>query len=195
MKNDTCAAFTNCLRAHIQNHPLLLPQDVVKFCYQAAYGAEHLLADTAAARAYFDAEYKTVVPSGKAVLMEELNEFYGRVSLSAWKAEGLQSDRLFALFCGGAMKIPTQEERAEREERMQRYLETASRLAAAEQTPYAEADWLTFLESYRACGFGPVHHSDAYRQAYHPAYRVVRLEQLRAETDGDAQKGYADENH
>ena len=31
-----------------------------------------------------------------------------------------------------------------------------------------------FLKSYRAAGCPAVHHSEAYRRAYHPAYRVVK---------------------
>ena len=43
--------FDACLRRQLQAHPSMLPQDVVKLCYQAACGAEHMLEDFAAAEA------------------------------------------------------------------------------------------------------------------------------------------------
>ncbi len=33
--------FEKCLTEHIKSHPALRPQDVIKFCYQATFGAEH----------------------------------------------------------------------------------------------------------------------------------------------------------
>jgi hypothetical protein len=31
-----------------------------------------------------------------------------------------------------------------------------------------------YLASYREAGYPPVSHSETYRQAYHPAYRIIR---------------------
>ena len=41
-------------------HPSMQPQDVVKLCYQASFGAEHLLEDFAAAQNYFMEEFEAV---------------------------------------------------------------------------------------------------------------------------------------
>ena len=49
--------FTTCLQEQLRLHPAMQPRDVIKLCYQAARGAEHLLADLTRARAYFDQEY------------------------------------------------------------------------------------------------------------------------------------------
>ena len=49
--------FIACLQEQLHLHPAMQPRDVLQLCYQAARGAEHLLADTARARAYFDQEY------------------------------------------------------------------------------------------------------------------------------------------
>ena len=35
--------FTTCLREQLRRHPSMQPQDVIKLCYQAARGAEHLI--------------------------------------------------------------------------------------------------------------------------------------------------------
>ena len=43
--------FRDCLIAQFAAHPSAAPQDAVKQCYQAAFGAEHLLTDTSLAAA------------------------------------------------------------------------------------------------------------------------------------------------
>ena len=42
-------------QAHL--HPAFAPQDAIKLCYQATFGAEHLLQEAASVRAYFEKEY------------------------------------------------------------------------------------------------------------------------------------------
>ena len=57
------ALFTECLCAEAAAcGAALQPQDVLKLCYQAAYGAEHLLTDLPAAKRYFEEEYAAVPP-------------------------------------------------------------------------------------------------------------------------------------
>ncbi len=91
-------SFEACLRAHMENHREETAQDIVKFCYQAAFGAEHLLKDLSAARAYFMDEYESVSADASAPLFEPLNDRYSRVNISAWKACGRGADELFDLF-------------------------------------------------------------------------------------------------
>ena len=45
--------FEVYLKQQLALHPSMQPQDVVKLCYQAAHGAEHLLSDIKAAEKYF----------------------------------------------------------------------------------------------------------------------------------------------
>ena len=49
--------FRDCLIAQFAAHPSTAPQDAVKQCYQAAFGAEHLLTDTSLAAAYLEREF------------------------------------------------------------------------------------------------------------------------------------------
>ena len=60
----------------------------VKQCYQAAFGAEHLLTDLAAAEEYFSAEYVRVA-AVDAPLYERISPHVCRVNLSAWRKSGL----------------------------------------------------------------------------------------------------------
>ena len=49
--------FKKILQKHAKLHPAILPQDIVKLCYQATFGAEHLLLHRDKAFDYFMHEY------------------------------------------------------------------------------------------------------------------------------------------
>ena len=99
--------------------------DVVKLCYQAAFGAEHLLTDITAAKAYFEEEYASVAQ--KISLQETLSSkdkiaFYGnscpdvaniplieyispdvvRVNFVPWIVAGKDKNELFDMFVKSA---------------------------------------------------------------------------------------------
>lgn len=153
---------------HEAQRPGFSPQDAVKFCYQAAFGAEHLLADPAAAQAMLAQEWQCTVPCAGA-LMQPLGPYAARADVAAWKAQGLPQEWLFRLFAAAAVqgKPPCTREQ---------FLQQAARvgvLAGAGRLPFDGPAWQDFWRNYRAAGIRPVHHSDAYRTANQPAYRVV----------------------
>ena len=51
-------------------------------------------------------------------------------------------------------------------------------LTAEGKMPFSPKDLEIYLESYAAAGYPAVSHSEIYRNAYHPAYRVIRKEFL-----------------
>ena len=51
------------LREQAALHPCMQPRDALKMCYQAAFGAEHLLRDPGAAAAYLRDPSRTEEPS------------------------------------------------------------------------------------------------------------------------------------
>lgn len=158
--------FSACLAAALRERAAMQPRDVIKYCYQAAFGAEHLLRDTAAAERYFYKEYEAVEPVDEA-LYEPLSPAVGRVSLKAWKRKGLPPEWLFRMFVFSAA-LPQEDG-----ERFEQYLRQADDLIRAGAAPFAADAWAETLAAYRAGGGGAVHHSDGYRRAYAPSYRVV----------------------
>ncbi|MBQ9195711.1 MAG: hypothetical protein IJ157_00600 [Clostridia bacterium] len=143
------------------------PRDMLKCCYQAAFGAEHLLGDKAAARAYLLDEL-TACPADRALpLLEALSPDTCRLNLSSWKALGLPEGWLAECFTRSCAP------RAAGEERFWAYLESADALAAAGELSFSWDDWQAEKQAYWRDGLRPVHHSDAYRAAERPAYRVI----------------------
>ncbi len=151
--------FAKYLQAQYRLHPSMQMQDAVKLCYQAALGAEHLLTDLGAAERYFDEEYAKT-EEREQPLFEEISAEVCRVNLGAWKAKGLPSAWLFRMFAASVRTA-----RGKRE-LFSEYIATAQKVLPL-------ADRKSFLEAYTAAGMPAVHHSEAYRMAEKPAYRIV----------------------
>ncbi len=158
--------FTTCLSEQLRQHPAMQPRDVIKQIYQAARGAEHLLADVSRARAYFDQEYAAVAPDASQPLLEPISENFSRANLAAWKASGMPADWLFRMFVHTA-SVPTGGA-----ELLLRYVQEASAVLA-QVSPFPIADWEEALAAWRADGMPAIHHSETYRDAEKPAYRIV----------------------
>lgn len=151
-------------------HPALQPQDAVKLCYQAAFGAEHLLTAVEEAGKWFQREW-AAVPVTEEPLFELLNEGVCRMNLGAWKREGLPGEWLWKLFVHsryqqGDAGIFT------------KYLEQVKDLASHGNLPFTQEEYNSYLESYLQKGLHPVHHSNRYREQEHPSYRLVSCGQL-----------------
>lgn len=138
------------LRGQMAAHPATGPQDLLKHCYQAANGAEHLMDD--AVRAHFDEEFAAVSPR-EGELCEAISEQVCRVHLDVWKGRGLPADWLYALFARSTWRT----------ESIDPWLDAALQLMPQEKKR---------IEAYRRAPH-PVHHSPAYRAAERPAYRLV----------------------
>lgn len=151
--------ITGFLARHLQLHPSAGFQDVVKLCYQAAYGAEHLLSDPAAAESWFYREFEATPPRD-IPLCERICYEVCRLNIAGWKAKKLPPQWLFRLFLESR---PAEDGDA----LFAQYLIQAGKLLEA------GAAWENFLEQYRAQGGGPVHHSQSYRASEMPAYRIA----------------------
>lgn len=155
--------FIACLQEQLRLHPAMQPRDVLKLCYQAARGAEHLLTDTARARAYFDQEYAATPADASLPLLEIIGPEVARVNIAAWKAASLPADWLFRMFVYTA-SVPQ-----EGRDLLAEYVAQANAIVA-EKMP----EWPAVLAAWQESGCPAVHHSEAYRAAEHPAYRIVR---------------------
>ena len=150
--------FDAFLREQCRRHPSMQPQDVAKLCYQAAFGAEHLLKDTSAARRYLERELETVPADAHAALMEEISHGICRVDLMAWKHRALPVDWLFSMFVASATVATSHREA------LDAYLQTATGLVTEGVFGFSVTEWECFLKEYTAAGRPAVHHSDLYRE-------------------------------
>lgn len=158
--------FEYYVRQQLERHKSIQPQDIVKLCYQAAYGAEHMLADMEAARKYFYTEYDSVSVK-KEALYEEISQDICRINLSAWKASGMPAKWLFHMF------IQSTKELRGSKEMFLCYLQIVEEILNGSEFSLSLDDWKEYLISYRTMGMPAVHHSENYRVSECPAYRIV----------------------
>ena len=149
------------LKEHYDNHPDMEIRDAIKFIYQSYMGPGHLIADEAAATAYFHAEWDRVEADPSVPEADELGNGMYRMNFSGCKAKGLSKETACRLFLLTAKEVVP--DRAG--------LEAA--LELAEDLPFPEEVRAAYLAQYRADGLPVVSHSEAYRRAYSPAYRIV----------------------
>ena len=161
--------FFDYLYEHIKKHPSVKPQDVIKFCFQAAYGAEHLIENKKSAEKYFFDEYENT-PPGDAPLFEQISKDYCRVNFSAWKNKGLPPEKLFEIFIESA--TAPRSDNADFAE----YIKIAKNVILKANVSFTENEFEHYVENYLKNGITPVHHSEEYRKAEKPSYRIVLYE-------------------
>ena len=155
--------------AHCAAYPHLMMEDLFKFLYQSTHGCEHMIASAERVVEYLAREAQTAPVDGS--LTETLDGEYTRVFLSYFR-EGLSVETFGKLFCLSAKH----EEGAK--ESLEEKLSVAQELAKEGLLPFAaDAFWHACL-AWRRAGYPPIHHSEEFREAYHPAYRVISNEYI-----------------
>ena len=179
-------ALARTLAEHARRYPLMEAADAVKLCHQAAFGAAHFCAGEAEALAALIAESAPVTPDAAAPLCEALGGPAAacRVSLAAAKAQGLSAGTLVRLFALSASA--PQPEGAK--EWFAAALDALPALAQSVPLPFTAQQAVEAVARWRAAGCGVPRHSQRYRQAYAPHYRVLsgpaaRLAPLAAAVD------------
>ena len=161
-ENDTTR---NRLIEHFNAHPNLQIEDVFKYLFQSAFGCEHLVSNEKAALAYIKREYETVSKTALPCI-EPLDGAYSRVHLSCLNA-GLSPEILARLFCLSAKK--EEDGKAALEQK----IEVAKELVANGALPLDGDKFTQKLATWKDLGYPAIHHSEAFRTAYKPAYRVI----------------------
>ena len=168
-------SFSSILQQHTAAYPLMAPQDYGKLAYQNEFGPGHMISDKQAAFDFLLQEWREALlcpsrdaaPSGgpfpnSPAGVEPIGNGLCRFHLDNRYIPEQAAPLLTELFCRTAV------EHTGAREGLERKLALLSGLG----TPHL-AQW---LEDYRLHGCPPVHHSEAFRQAYHPHYRVLRSE-------------------
>lgn len=153
------------LEEHFQTHPKLQIEDVFKYLFQSAFGCEHLVSNEESALGYINREYETVSKTAKPYI-EPLDGEYSRVYLSCLN-DGLKPETLARLFCLSA-KVEENGKDA-----LEQKIEVAKELVSIGVLPIENDEFTQKLATWHSLGYPAVHHSNAFREAYKPAYRVI----------------------
>lgn len=153
------------LTDHAVRYPAMEPTDAVKLIYQNEFGGGHLIREEARCLEYLRREYEQTLHDPDAARWEDLGNGILRVNLAALPREEL--DRLSQVFLQSAAAHPGQ---------MRRFLKKLELLRQMTQSGtfgFSTEELDAYLASYAQAGYPAVSHSEAYRAAYHPAYRIV----------------------
>lgn len=160
--------FEYYLKKQIKIHPYTMCQDALKQCFQAAFGAEHLLMDIENAKKYLYEEFSMVEIDEKPIF-EQISEKILRVNLSAWKKRGFEKELLFQMF----VLTSSIEGSKKSKDEFFKNLQVVDKLAIKNTFLFSSAEWEKYKKDYLKNGIQAVHHSELYRKKAHPAYRIV----------------------
>ena len=156
------------LKEHFQRYPLLQPQDVLKFLHQSTFGCGHLIASPTAAAEYIRQEMAQCADSS--VTIEDLDGDFCRVHLCYAKKLGISADTLAKLLAQSA------QEPCGEEENLEMQLSVALSMAKNTELPFSFESLNQEIIPWRSAGSPARHHSEVFRNAYAPAYRVIKKE-------------------
>ena len=158
------------LISHAHRYPLMEPTDAVKLIYQNEFGGGHLIRDEAACISYLRREYESVVQRHDIPLTEAIGNGLVRVDLRALDAHGYSPDDLAGDFTrAAALHTGSPESFLAK-------LEILSQAVQEGHFGFSPEILGEYLRAYAQAGYPMVSHSEAYRKAYAPAYRIVPAE-------------------
>ena len=156
--------------AHLDDHPLAGAEDLYKFLHQAVYCPGHAISDREAAEAWMEREIESVDPPIEGELSCEAlggEPPLVRVNLRPFVVRGFDSDQLLEAFIASAILARGTTRRME----VVLVLAT-SYVQCAGRGELAPELRVLATELFKK-GYPAIHHSEAYVEAYKPAYRVV----------------------
>ena len=161
------------LLQHFDRYPGMQPQDAVKLVYQQEFGPGHLIREEKKALEFLRQE---MAGAGEPLPGEALYESIGsglcRLNLRPCKAKGIPAEDVLRLFVDTANSMQGEKKN------FAAGIRVLQKLAEEDETPFEPVLLDIFLAKYpKSCP--AVHHSDAYRMQYLPAYRVVSQRKLK----------------
>lgn len=162
------------LAQHAARYPRLQVQDLYKLLYQAVWGSEHAVGDAGEACTRLEREAAALGEGPVEPVIEPISPdgHIVRVNLRPYLAGGGALPALLEAF------LRTARSRRGSAEQFGQYWACAERMAWEGALNLAREELQEFFLEMAARGFPAVHHSEEYRRAYRPAYRVVAGEYL-----------------
>lgn len=150
---------------------MLQIRDLLKYVFQSSFGCEHMISSDTDVISYIRREYESVKADGEP-RTDELDGAYARVHLS-WLNGGLRPETLGWLFLHSAKK-----EKNGREVLTEK-LNVAGEMIREGALPLDAEAFFREVIAWRDAGYPAVRHSEIFRAAYRPAYRVIAIEYVR----------------
>ena len=158
--NQTSTELLN----HIKKYPLLTPRDTFKFLYQSVFGCEHMVSSSDFVVSYIKEEFKSTFY--KKEVVEPLDGNFSRVNLEII-SRGMSAETLGTLFV-----LSSKKEKGTLAD-LKEKIAILKELVQNGFTPFDAEEFSNELALWESQGFPAIHHSEEFRQNYHPSYRVI----------------------
>jgi hypothetical protein len=159
------AVWRPLLADHAERYPGWQLPDAYKLLHHATLGSEHAIANPDAPRLWLTRELAALGDGPDEPLADTLGAFV-RIHLRPFVMRGGDTEALLDAFIRTA-NTPTDTTD------LACALRALDAMAAEGALPWQVTAVRTYISARRAEGFPAVHHSEAFRAAYAPAYRVV----------------------
>jgi hypothetical protein len=162
------------LSAHLKRYPAMQLDDIYKLLHQAALGPGHAVDNPAAARKRLDEETAALSSASSEPAQDIISPDgrLGRVHLRTYLAHGGDLGTLHRAFVETANSYPASPDK------LAKFCGCLGDLAATGGIPFAKEEVVKYFDKIARDLYPVVHHSKAFRDAYHPAYRVVAVDLL-----------------
>lgn len=157
--------------AHTGKYPLMRAEDYVKLAYQHSMGPGHLV------KSHEQALLRLLEETGKencTADIEPIGNGLARLMLDGSKFE-IATAEAAELFEKTANSFPKS---------MEKLTECLSSLCGLSEKGLLTCDACGFIADYKAQGCPMLSHSEAYRAAYAPSYRVIYIDLVKEYTHG-----------
>jgi uridine kinase len=162
---------------HFKMYPEMQIQDVVKLIYQNEFAGGHLITNETDSlnrlqeecrnlnQRYFDAQ--------NSCIFEEIGNGLCRLNLIVIGSSGISLKTVNRFFVSTANSVTGTIQSFEEK------LNVFRRACKDNELPYSIEDVNAYLYNYKNKGYPAVSHSESYRSAYYPAYRIVKSEYMK----------------
>lgn len=162
------------LSAHLNRYPAMELDDIYKLLHQAALGPGHAVDNPATARKRLDEEI-AALGDGRIEPVQDIispDGRLGRIHLRAYLADGGDLEALHRAFVATANTYPASPDK------LAKFCGCLGDLAATGGIPFAREEVVAYFARIAQEGYPAIHHSESFRNAYQPAYRVVAVDLL-----------------
>ena len=155
------------LLIHHARYPMMQIRDMVKLLYQSELAGGHMIADESESLNRLESEYRSLGVSPGREAFEDIGGGLCRLYLDSPVCADISLRTLNRFF------VNTANANKGTVGGFEAKLDILRQCCESGELPYPADDLGAYLREYKERGYPPVHHSQVYRDAYHPAYRVV----------------------
>ena len=158
----------NIILEHIKKYPKMEINDVAKLIYQSEFGGGHMIPNPQMSLKRIEEEYQSLGPEALDVpdVVENIGNGLYRIYLSCLD-HGISANVLNEMFVHSANNKKGTVAGLEKK------IELVISMCQEDILSYSIDEASAFFEAWAQDGYPAMRHSETYRTAYHPAYRVV----------------------